>query len=366
MWNARLTTGTVRRVMIILGVAILFLFLLIAGFFGVINWIAHQPNGKPGQSQWINVRPGMSSVDIADVLTAHGLIQSPLWFRLYLFITQQGADLQAGHYKFQSGMTIAQVVHELKQGAAQYNTVRVTIPEGFTVRQIATVLAAKKVCSYASFMYAVQHDQFSYWFIKALPHNPAIRDRLEGYLFPDTYDFLLGESPKDVLNAMLGEMNQVLTPKRLLAMRQEDLTLTQMLTIASMVEREAKLNRERPLIASVIFNRLHHHPPMRLRIDATVLYAIGDPSILPASAFTVNSPYNTYVDYGLPPGPIANPGLASIEATLHPAKTDYYYYVAKGNGTGASYFATTYQQQLANEAKRQQNLAKRQQNHTGN
>ncbi len=363
MADLHLLRRRLRRPALIVSMIVIVCAVLLSVTYGVIQWMVNSPSGKLGSTQWMNVSQGMSSAEIANLLATHGVIRSPFFFRLYLSITHQGADLQAGRYPFHSGMTMVQVIQELKQGAAQYNTEKVTIPEGFTVRQIASTLATHKICSEQAFMNAVQHDHFSYWFIKQLPHNKAIRDPLEGYLFPDTYDFLIGESPKMVLNTMLGEMNQVLTPARLSVMHQDGLTLPQMLTIASMVEREAKLNSERPLIASVIYNRLHHHPPMRLRIDATVLYAIGYHSSLAPSAFLVNNPYNTYVNYGLPPGPIANPGLASIDATLHPTKTDYYYYVAKGNGTGASYFATTYSQQLANEAKRQQNLAKRQ--HTG-
>lgn len=361
MIESRFARGSIRRVIFVIAAVVILLVLIMLAAFGALYFIANRPSGVPGQSKWVDVHQGMASVDIADTLASKGLISSPFWFRAYLFLTHQGGDLQAGRYRFSSGMSMVQVIQELKLGAAQFNTVKVTIPEGYTVQQIAAVLAQDKVCSVQSFMYAVHHDHFSYGFIKDIPHNKLVRDPLEGYLFPDTYDFLKGESPTLILQTMLGEMNQVLTPERLQALKKEDMTLSQMMTVASMIEKEAKLNSERPLIASVIYNRLHHHPPMRLRIDATVLYAIGYHSTLPPSAFLVNNPYNTYVFYGLPPGPIANPGIHSIMAALHPAKTDYYYYVAKGNGTGASYFATTYAQQLANEALRAQNLAKRQQ-----
>ncbi len=335
---------------------------LVGAFFVVRSVVVYTPFGRSGQKMWIDIRPGASSQEIGQELAQHGVIGSPLAFRAYLFLTRQGANLQAGRYQFATGMTLAQVVNELKQGAVRFNTVVVTIPEGFTVTQIAQVLAEKHVCKEKAFMNVVRTGHFSYWFLPSAAHIKAVRDRLEGYLFPDTYDFTIGESPHKVLGTMLGEMNSILTPGRIAAMKRDGLTVRQLLTVASMIEREAKLPRERPLIASVIYNRLHHKPPMKLRIDATVEYAVGFSSNLTAQDLAVNSPYNTYLVDGLPPGPIANPGLASIDAALHPAHTGYYYYVAKGNGTGASYFAATYQQQLANEAKRQQNLLKRSRN----
>ena len=332
---------------------------LVGAFFVVRAAVVYTPFGRPGKKTWVDIRPGASSQQIGQLLAQHGVIGSPLVFRWYLFLTHQGTDLQAGRYQFVTGMTLAQVVSELKQGAVQFNTVVVTIPEGFTVTQIAQTLAQQHVCKVQAFMRVVRNGRFSYWFIPPSSHDKAVRDRLEGYLFPDTYDFTIGESPHQVVNTMLGEMNSILTPGRVAAMKRDGLTVRQLLTVASMIEREAKLARERPLIASVIYNRLHHKPPMKLRIDATVEYAVGFQSNLTSQDLAVSSPYNTYVHDGLPPGPIANPGLASIDAALHPAHTDYYYYVAKGNGTGASYFAATYQQQLANEARRQQNLLKR-------
>ena len=125
-----------------------------------------------------------------------------------------------------------------------------------------------------------------------------------------------------------------------------------------MVEKEAKVAFERPIIASVINNRLQHQPPMKLQIDATVLYVIGHRNIVTDADLKAQSPYNTYLNYGLPPGPIANPGMASIMAVIHPAKTKYLYYVVKNDGTGEDYFATTYAQQRHNIALSQANLKK--------
>ncbi|MCL6625664.1 MAG: endolytic transglycosylase MltG [Alicyclobacillus shizuokensis] len=132
--------------------------------------------------------------------------------------------------------------------------------------------------------------------------------------------------------------------------------MSQVVTEASLIEKEAKVDAERPLIASVINNRLHHRPPMKLQIDATIEYILGHRDVVTVEDTHVDNPYNTYLHPGLPPGPIASPGLASIRAVLHPAHTDYLYYVAKNDGSGEHYFAATYAQQLRNEARSQHNL----------
>ena len=313
-------------------------------------------NGIKGQSIWVTIPQGAGSATIASLLVQHRVIGSSFWFRTYLFLSGDGGKIQSGYYKFASGMSIEQVVAELMVGAAQFDTVVVTIPEGFTVSQIADRLAALGVTTRAAFLEQVQQGIFSYWFMPLGNYaKKGVRYRLEGYLFPDTYDFLLGENPHEVVNAMLQATDQILTPSLIDRMHQEHLTINQLLTIASMIEREAAISRDRPLIASVIYNRLKIG--MKLQIDSTVSYALHGKLNLTLQDLAVNSPYNTYQNTGLPVGPIANPGLASIEAALHPAHTDYYYYVAKYNGSGGHYFATTYAQQLANEAKSQANLA---------
>ncbi len=342
---------------------VLVLVLAVLGGLAGLGRIGDTPNGKPGKTIWVTIPSGLGSRAIGQLLTQKGVIENAFWFRLYLSWTHQGASLQAGDYPFHTGMTFAQVVAELKGGASAYNTVEVTIPEGFTVAQIAKLLAQDRVCAVAAFDQAVQSGVYPESFVRQIPQNTGIKTRLEGYLFPDTYDFLRGESATQVVQTMLAQTASVLTPQRLAAIRREGLNVNQALTIASIIEREARIPKDRPLIASVIFNRLHHEPPMPLEIDATVEYALGYDygytQNLTLQDLQVNSPYNTYLHRGLPPGPIANPGLAAIDAALHPAPTDYLFYVAKNNGTGGSYFASTYPKQLANEARSQANAAKR-------
>lgn len=349
-----------RKIARLYGVLALLL-VLVAVFFVGMNQLANVRIGNAGRTVWVDIQNGFSSQQIGQLLAVKGVIASAFWFRVYLWWSHQGVDLQAGNYPFHTGMSFSEIVKELKSGAVGYNTVMVTIPEGFTVAQIASLLAKDGLCSVPVFVHAVNHDRFPEVFVRQIPANPAIKYHLEGYLFPDTYAFVKGESAHQMIHTMLAQMANILTPARVAEIHNEHLTIQQALTVASMVEREARIPGDRPLIASVIFNRLHHQPPMRLRIDATVEYALGFThgftQNLTLSDLQVNSPYNTYLHHGLPPGPIANPGLAAIKAALAPAHTDYLYYVAKNNGSGGSYFATTYAGQLANEARSQKNAS---------
>ncbi len=332
---------------------------LVVVVFLVTYWLVETSVKPQGLSRktWVSIPAGTSTSEIASILEKHHVITNGFFFRLYLYVTGNASNLQAGDYRFTHALTLPQVVNELRVGAVMYNTISVTIPEGYTVRQIADVLAKNGIVSKTAFMAEVHKGQFSFDFLPKLgSQNKLVRDRLEGYLFPDTYDFLRHEPAYDVITTMLQETNKVFSPRLMTRIKQMHTSVTRILTIASMIEREAELNKERPIIASVIYNRLKIN--MKLQIDATVEYALGGVLNLTDADLTVNNPYNTYLHYGLPPGPIANPGLLSIEAALHPAKTNYYFYVAKFNGSGGHYFSTTFAQQLANEVKSQQNYTR--------
>lgn len=332
--------------------------LIVIGFLA-IYWLVETSARSQGSSRhaWVTIPMGASTTQIASILENKHVIANGFFFRVYLYVTGSAPDLQAGEYKFAPGLTLPQVVAELKAGAVLYNTVSVTIPEGYTVKQIAALLAKDGVVSKTSFMTEIKKGRFSFAFLPKMgEQSKLVRDRLEGYLFPDTYDFLRREPAHDVINTMLQETNRVFSPALVKRIKQMHMSVARVLTVASMIEREAELNKERPIIASVIYNRLKIG--MKLQIDATVEYALGGLLNLTDADLTVNNPYNTYVYHGLPPGPIANPGLLSIQAALHPATTGYYFYVAKFDGSGAHYFSRTFAQQLVNEVKSQRNYAR--------
>jgi UPF0755 protein len=323
----------------------------------VVAWmaLALRPVSKQTGSVRFTIRPGESVDTIAQDLFKAGLIRNATALRLYLSVTHQGAMLRAGTYRLAYGEPVSSLVQALTKGGAA-EAVQVTIPEGFTVEQIADRLAAEGVCSRSAFIHAVQYDRFNESFLRQLPHDPRIKYRLEGYLFPDTYDFEKGESAHAVVDEMLADFQQRVADPLASTIRSSGQTLPQVVTEASLIEKEARVSSERPLVASVIDNRLHHKPPMKLQIDATLEYILGHRDVITVKDTRVDNPYNTYQHYGLPPGPIANPGLPSIEAVLHPAHTDYLYYVVKNDGSGEHYFSSTYAQQLKNEAKSRHNL----------
>ncbi len=207
-----------------------------------------------------------------------------------------------------------------------------------------------------AFLDALHNGHYSYDF----PQNEPPGAGLEGYLFPDTYEFPAQNKPEDVVNLMLKDFGQRLTPDLRQAIAGQGLTIHQAVTLASIVEREAQVPAEQPIIASVFENRMKIGMP--LQADPTVQFALSqDPKSvaqfglwkgdLTYDDLAVDSPYNTYAHTGLPPGPIANPGLGALQAVAHPAQTNYLYFVAKGDGSHA--FAATYDEQLANIAKYQ-------------
>jgi UPF0755 protein len=312
----------------------------------------------PHGSVKVTVSSGESVSGIATELRAKGLVKNAWLFRMYVRQTQAGPHIRAGQYLIPSGMTIPQILEMFENGDTIDTSIHVTFPEGYTVEQMAQRLKADHVCSSAAFLNEVEHGQFSEPFLKDVQTRKGTRFRLEGYLFPDTYDFGRGESAHMVVDEMLQSFQQNVVPL-IEQTKGSKQSLTDVVTIASMVESEAKVEGERPAIASVIYNRLKQNPPMKLQIDATVEYALGrHTNIVTYHDLQVNSPYNTYLNPGLPPGPICNPGMESIEAALHPKHTSYLYYVAKNDGTGEHYFATTMGQQTLNELKSQQNLKK--------
>ncbi|SIS67285.1 endolytic transglycosylase MltG [Alicyclobacillus vulcanalis] len=305
------------------------------------------------------VKPGDTVATVALRLKAMGLVRSATAFRLYGRLHGQRPIL-AGTYAVSADESAAQIYEQMTTGETVPDVVNVTIPPGYDIVDIAARLAQDGVCSEAAFLKAVQANDYHQAFLKQLAGRRDVRYRLEGYLFPDTYQFYRNENPVDVVNEMLNDFAaRVLTPENEAAMRKDQLTLNEAITEASLVENEAEVASERPLIASVIDNRMKLG--MRLQIDATVDYAIGRhlTVVTDADIMDAKNPYNTYLYNGLPPGPICSPSLASIEAVLHPAHTKYLYYVAKGNGTGEHYFAETYSQQLHNEMLREQNLKHR-------
>ena len=299
---------------------------------GLALWVNHQvnPGGKRGPAVVVDVPSGASTTRIADELAAAHVISHPLLFRLYVKVLG-GGPFEAGEYSLPRNDSYGDVVASMHRGPLVH---RLTIPEGFTLSQIADRVGALPGHTRGNFLQVARSGEVR------SQYQPAGSTSLEGVLFPDTYQVQPGETDAQILAQMVARFDEVAGQLGLAASPQAaGVTPYQAVIVASMVEREAKVPADRGLVAQVVYNRLARG--MRLQVDATVLYALGPGhSNLSAADLDVASPYNTYRVTGLPPTPIASPGRAALEAALNPPKGPYLYYVVV-EPDGKEAFSTT-------------------------
>jgi len=298
-------------------VGVLVLALVMAWFY---LWVSPAPRLVPPSQ--VSIEKGESFRSVARQLKAAGVVRSSTALLIYGELTGKARRIQPGDYEFKGEERIPDVMRHLVNG--DFISIVVTIPEGLSVHQIAERLAMTGLICQPDFEHAA-HDGPIVTALGLLPLGA------EGYLFPATYKFSPRANVMDVLSAMLMRFFQVLTPEAEQRMFQLGLTPRELVTMASIVEKEAKIPGERKLIASVFYNRLRLGMP--LQSDPTAEYSFEGESQSAAAAVRVPSAFNTYSFAGLPPGPIANPGQRSIEAALYPAKSDYLYFVARDDGT---------------------------------
>lgn len=309
------------------------------------------PAGSDPRLVPFTVHPGETPADIGRHLQAQGLIRDAELFRLRVKQRGVGQRLEAGEYELQATMTLDEIINKLQRGRLRATTI--TIPEGWRLEQVAEYLSQQNIGSQQDFLRLARSSQFDSGFAW-LRERPA-GSTLEGYLFPDTYQIEATATISDVVLRLLQNFDRRVTPQMRQQAAASPYSLYEVLTIASLVEREAVKADERPIIASVYLNRLSKN--MALEADSTVQYALGyQPEkntwwrrLSVEQLRQVESPYNTYLRRGLPPGPICSPGLSSIQAVLQPAKTEYLYYYAKGDGSHA--FAKTFEEHLENQQK---------------
>jgi UPF0755 protein len=305
-------------------------------------------HGSPRGSVTVTV-PGHSNArQIGDELAKEGVIPSGFFFEVRATLAGERGDLRAGTYHLQLGMTYGAVLKTLTTAPPAAKTTNITIVEGRTRAQINDLLRTQGVKG--SYFAATRRSPLIDFAAYGAPrHTPD----LEGFLFPDTYQLVEPISISKLVTDQLTTFKQEFGRVNMGYARSKHLTPYDVLTIASMVQAEAATSHDQPLIASVIYNRLADGMP--LQIDATTRYATGNyTKPLTQSQLNSPSPYNTRIHKGLPPTPIDNPGLASIEAAAHPAHTNFLYFVAKVCGNGASVFESNYNRFLADEAKYQQ------------
>lgn len=282
------------------------------------------PEGD-GELVEVTIPAGASFQEIVDSLDASGLVTRPLAFRTYARLRGDDRQIRSGRYAFRLGVSWSTMLEDLTEGRVV--TERLTIPEGFTLTQMAERIAQITKLNPDSVLIQLRDSaQAAEWGVP----GPG----LEGFLFPDTYRLARGAPLAEVLGAMVARYREAWTPER--QARRDSLGMAEgeVVTMASIIQAEARIVEEMPLISSVYHNRLQRGYP--LQADPTVLYALGGPRspLLFASMDSVaDHPYNTYTHPGLPPGPIGAPGLDALDAALNPADTDYLYFVARPDGT---------------------------------
>lgn len=348
--------GEVKTVRKIVGIIALVVLIVIAivGYSGY-NYVtsALEPvNPESNKKIEVEIPMGSGITLISSILEEKGIIQDARIFKYYTKFKNE-SDFQAGNYSLTQSMTLDEIIESLKTGRVYREPVfTMTVPEGLTLEQIAKVVEKNTSHSAEKFMARVTDQAFIEQMMTEYPDllteailNENIRYALEGYLYPATYPFF-EEDPTldDIIKTMLTSMNTIVSEYSTV-LAEKEMSVHEFLTFASLLEEEATAQTDRETIASVFYNRMDIDMP--LQTDPTVLYALGShKDRVLYEDLEVKNPYNTYVNVGLPPGPIAGAGKISIDATLNPTDTNYLYFLADKEGT--NHFAKTYDEHLAN------------------
>lgn len=288
----------------------------------------------PEKGITVEIPRGAGTETIANLLKEKGIIKYPYLFKILSMVNGYDGTYQSGTHIVSSDLKYEDIMRVLSSKPV---SIKVTIPEGYTFDQIVEVLSKNKLINADEFRKVANTGKFDYEFLKDLPER---EDRLEGYLFPDTYEFDVNAKPEDIINTFLRNFKLKFKPEYLEKAEKMDMSVDKIITLASIIEREARLADERDTIAGVFYNRLRSKDKTlrRLQSCATIQYiffkreGIIKEQITEADTL-VDSPYNTYQIEGLPPGPICNPGEDAIKAALFPEETDFLYFVARGDGS---------------------------------
>lgn len=291
--------------------------------FHELNRYASAPAAADAEEVTFVVLPGQGVSKISRILAAEGIICKPMEFRIFSRLNGFDTKIKVGEYRLSAAMSPADILEKLVKG--DVILYRLTIPEGYTAMQIADLVGESGIAGRDAFLKALSDQS-----LMVRLHIEA--DSFEGYLFPDTYFFPKNTTAETIVSTQVSRFRSVMTDRRLERAQQLGLSVHEVVTLAAMIEKETGAAEERPIISSVFHNRLKRG--MRLESDPTVIYGIENfDGNLTRKHLAEETPYNTYRIKGLPAGPIANPGEAAIEAALYPEDTDYFYFVARKDGT---------------------------------
>lgn len=317
---------------------ILIILIIVFSLVAIFWWQIRTPANPGGETIIFRVNKGDSAKVIADNLFKAGLIKNQFIFRLYAFLSLRQYALQAGSFELSPKMSIREIGDALSLASA--NEVLITIPEGFTLKQVEGRLVDAKLSKL--------NELLNFNFLENKP--PILSDKpkaasLEGYLFPDTYRFFKDAKLSDVVGKMVNNLNGKLTSDLLLEVKNSGRSFYEVLTMASLVEKEVPNDSDRPIVAGILWKRLKAGVP--LQVDATLFY-ITDRKEVSQNDKKINSPYNTYLHVGLPKGPIANPGLSAIRAAIYSQASPYWYYLSTKDGR--TIFSKTLEEHIRNKA----------------
>ncbi len=316
--------------------ALLLLVLLLPGCATILEKYNEPVNPDNTEEILVTVPKGASTGSIGNLLLEAELIQNVNAFKAKAKELELDGKMKAGDYMLSQSMSAEAIIRKIADGDVYEDNLKFTIPEGYETRQIIDKLVEEGIVDRDKFVEALETESFDYPFLEGVDRQY----RLEGYLFPDTYIVKKGATEREVIEKMLNRFNEVFKPEYYDRAKELGMTVDQVVTLASIIERETKLEEERPVVSSVFHNRID--TGMMLQSCATIQYVLKErKDRLTYDDLEVVSPFNTYKHAGLTPAPIASPGEPSIIAALYPDKTDYLYFVTTEKGDGSHYFNST-------------------------
>jgi len=305
------------------------LLILAAGFMYYNLSLKPVKDMKNEKTIRITIPNGANSKKIAEILKQNKVIKNSMTFRIYSKTNSLDSKYKAGTYEFKNSMDVKVISEILQHGKGFVEIVKFTIPEGYEIRMIIDRLVELGLGDREKLNTLINEANFDYDFLKQIDRKEG---KLEGYLFPDTYEVYKSTGEQEIINKMLNRFNVIFNDEFKKRAAELNMSIDDVVTLASIIEREAKIEKDRKIISSAFHNRLKNN--MLLQSCATVQYVLKErKEILLFKDLEVKSPYNTYKNPGLPPGPIASPGLKSIEAALYPDDTDYLYFFAIDDGS---------------------------------
>lgn len=332
-------------------IMVLFCTVLLSQFFitGINDMLGI---GKDKNGITVEIPKDVTTGQVADILNNAGVVRDVNFFKLYSKLTKADGHYNNGSYKINSNMDYEAIINSLQTNTNRVDTVKVTFKEGINILDASALLEKNGVCNAEEFLKTVNSNDFDdrYEIIKAITNDSERYYKLEGYLFPDTYEFYKDEDPKNIIKKFLSNCNNKLTKDIRTKAEENKMSIDELLTLASMIQAEAADKDDMYKVSSVFHNRLNSGGQgdlLRLRSDPTMYYPYRTKDAIPASLQkSYKSRYNTYTIEGLPPGPICNAGLDAINAAINPEKTNYYYFCH--DDKGKAYYAKTNYQHNAN------------------